>query len=71
MFALRRYGNIYIMSLVQKHGKQCMACSASFSRTLPTGILSIKTYDFLKQIIILKLYYSVFSPDHVRVADEA
>ena len=36
------------------HSRQCIACSTKFSMTLRTEILSIKTLDFLKQIIILR-----------------
>ena len=35
-------------SFVREHGRQCMPCSARFSMTPQTGILSIETSDFLK-----------------------
>ena len=37
-----------------------MPCSANFSVTLQTEILSTETSDFLKQIIFLKLFISIF-----------
>ena len=40
------------MSLEQEHGSQCMPCSAKFSMTLQTKILSTETSDFPKQMII-------------------
>ena len=47
------YGNKYMTSLVQEHGKQCMPYSANFPVTLQTEVLSTETSDFLKQIIVL------------------
>ena len=46
-------------SLVLEHGRQCIPCSAKFSMTLQTEILSTETSDFLKQIIFLKSFDSV------------
>ena len=46
-------------SLIKKHGRQCMPCSAKFSMTLQSEILSTETSDFLKQIIFLKSFKSV------------
>ena len=37
-----------------------MLCSAKFSMTLQTGILSIETSDLLKQIFFFKSFNSVF-----------
>ena len=34
---------------LKKHGRQCMTCSAKFSMTLHTEILSTKSSDFLKK----------------------
>ena len=36
-----------------------MPCTANFSVTLVSEILSTETSDFLRQIIILKSFYSV------------
>ena len=38
-----------------------MPCSANFLKTLQTEILSTETSDFLKQIIFLKSFNSVFN----------
>ena len=46
-------------SLVQEHGRQYMPCSAKFSMTLQTEILSTETSDFLKQKVFLKSFNSV------------
>ena len=48
------------MSLVSEHGKQCMPCSTKFSVTFQTEILATETSDFLKQIIVLKSFDSLF-----------
>ena len=52
-------GNIFMTSLVQEQGRQCIPCSAKFSMTLQTEVLSTETSDFLTQIIFLKSFDSV------------
>ena len=42
-----------------EHGRQCMQCSAKFSVTLQTEILSAETSAFLKRIIFLNSLNSV------------
>ena len=58
------YGNIYLTSLILEHGKQCLLCSASCSVIFQTKILSTETWDFLKQITVVKSFNSMF---HVHV----
>ena len=47
-----------MMSFVQEQDRQCMPCSINFPLTFE--ILSTVTSDFLKQIIILQRFNSVF-----------
>ena len=51
--------NIFMMSLVKEHGRQCMPCSTQFSVTLQTENLLTEISDFLKQIIFLRSFNSV------------
>ena len=48
-------------ALVKEHGSQSMSCSTNFSMTLQPEILSRETLDFLKQMIVLNLFNSVFN----------
>ena len=47
-------------SLVLEHGIQGMPCFANFSMTLQIQIPSTESLDFLKQIIILRSFSSMF-----------
>ena len=48
-----------VTSLEQKRARPCMPCPINFSLTLQTEIFSTVTSDFLKQMIVLKLFSSV------------
>ena len=54
------------MSLASKHGIQFMSCSANFSMTLQTEILSTQTSDFLKTNNFLKPLNSVLHYNHTK-----
>ena len=47
-------------SLIPEHDKHYMACSANFSTTLRNEILTTEMPYFFKQIILFKLFDSVF-----------
>ena len=47
-------------SLIWEYGRQSVPCSAKFSVTSQTEILSTKFTDFLKQTIFLKSFNLVF-----------
>ena len=56
------------MPLVIEHGKQCMPCSTNFSMTEQIEILSTDTSDFLKHIIVLSFFNSVFKDQSLIIA---
>ena len=52
------FSYIFMILLIEEHGKQRMPCSAKFSMTLQTEILSTETSDVLKYFF-LKSFNSV------------
>ena len=53
-----------------EHGKKCVPSSNTFSMILQTEILSKQVSDFLKQIIVLKSFNSVFFVYSKEVIDQ-
>ena len=67
-----KHGRQYkVIENLVEHGRQCLPCATKFSMTLKTEILSKETKVFLKQIIFLKSFNSVFTmiPVHLHLLD--